>query len=394
MKVAFLTNIVSPYRAPVFQSLAQTPGWDLSVVVNARSEFDRKWSGDCKGVRVIESRSIARKIVHVVEEPVRVEQVTTRFVPIGLLGDLYKIRPDVVISHELGPRSMLAAAWCRLHRKPLVLWSYQARTSAGRHDGRIRRKVRDFVFRTADSVLGMGVQARDVLESTGCPPEKILDAPNSTDENLVLNSLRSAQQSGTIERLRAEYGEGKKIAVAVGRLIPLKGPLELLNAWKALPADLRDQWRLVFVGDGPLRSFVQDAAELGVRHVPEVPMHDVPHYMGMADLHVFASFADVWGLTVNEAMLSGLPTLCSTLAGCSDDTVRDGVDGYLFDPRTEESFIAGLEKAMRCGRLAEMGVAAAEAGRQFTVERLAEGFRRAVDQALAHRRPGLAVARS
>ena len=41
MRVAFLTNIVSPYRAPVFRRLAETPGWSLRVFVNAQSEFDR-----------------------------------------------------------------------------------------------------------------------------------------------------------------------------------------------------------------------------------------------------------------------------------------------------------------------------------------------------------------
>ena len=41
MRVALLTNILAPYRMPVFHALAETPDWKLRVFVNAKSEFDR-----------------------------------------------------------------------------------------------------------------------------------------------------------------------------------------------------------------------------------------------------------------------------------------------------------------------------------------------------------------
>ena len=43
MRVALLTNTPTPYRLPVYEALAATPGWKLRIFVSASSEFDRSW---------------------------------------------------------------------------------------------------------------------------------------------------------------------------------------------------------------------------------------------------------------------------------------------------------------------------------------------------------------
>ncbi|MHC5004391.1 MAG: glycosyltransferase, partial [Planctomycetota bacterium] len=160
MRVAFLTNIISPYRKPVLSELAATPGWSLRVLVNADSEFDRGWSVDWSDLDVVRSRSISLRRRVVSEEPVRFEQVITLHVPVGLWGDLRRFRPDAIISHELGPRTMVAAAYARAHRVPLIIWSYQSRISATQGE-RLRGRVRRALLRQATAVVGMGIQARD-----------------------------------------------------------------------------------------------------------------------------------------------------------------------------------------------------------------------------------------
>ncbi|MCC6782673.1 MAG: glycosyltransferase family 4 protein [Planctomycetes bacterium] len=382
MRVAFLTNVISPYRAPVFRSLARTPGWEFRVLVNARTEFDRRWDGACDGVDVVESRTLRFRRAHVSHEPVRVEQVVTTHVPVGLWRDLSRFRPDVVITHELGPRSLLATLWCRVHRVPYVVWSYQSR-AMGSAGGRLRRCVRAAVLGRARAVVGMGRQARDVLLASAVPTDHIVDAPNATDVELVRTRLAALRADGSVARLRAELGAGRRIALFCGRLVPFKGIRELLAGWAALPAATRDAWRLVFVGDGPLAPLIETAEPaLGVVRIAGVPMADVPAYYASADLHVFPSLADAWGLTVQEAMLCGVPTLCSIHAGCADDLVRDGVDGLLFDPSSPASLLAGLAAALDRDDLATLGARAATAALAFTPERLAESFRVAVARAM------------
>ena len=378
MRVAFLTNVVSPYRAPMFKALAATPDWELRVIVNARSEFDRRWDGACTGVDVVESRTLRFRRKHVSHEPVRVEQVVTTHLPIGLWRDLSRFAPQVVVTHELGPRSLLASAWCRFHRVPYVVWSYQSR-AMGTATGRLRRAVRDAVLAHATAVVGMGKQAREVLEMHGVASARIIDAPNATDVELMRTRLATQRADGTVARLRESLSTGRRIAVFCGRLVPFKGIRELLAAWSALPTAVRAAWRLVFVGDGPLAPLVEEASrESDVVHVAGVPMADVPAYYACADLHLFPSLADAWGLTVQEAMLCGVPTLCSVHAGCADDLVRDGIDGLLFDPATPQSLLEGLRSALTRDDLRALGERASAAAISFTPERLADAFRVAV----------------
>ena len=64
MRVALLTNILSPYRAPVYRALADEPGLELRVILSAATEFDRNWTVDTAGIdtRVTRSLSLQRRI--------------------------------------------------------------------------------------------------------------------------------------------------------------------------------------------------------------------------------------------------------------------------------------------------------------------------------------------
>src|SRR5690606_32707517 len=195
--------------------------------------------------------------------------------------------------------------------------------------------------------------------------------------------LAVLQQDGTVARLRAAYGAGRRVAVVPGRLVGFKGVRELLRLWQALPAATRAGWRLVFVGDGPLRDELRRVAaqDDGIALADGVPMADVPAWFAMADLHVFASLADAWGLTVQEAMLCGTPTLCSIHAGCADDLVRHGVDGLLWDPADHDRALPALRAALERDDLARLGAAAVARAGEFTPERLAAAFVEAVRRA-------------
>jgi glycosyltransferase involved in cell wall biosynthesis len=51
----------------------------------------------------------------------------------------------------------------------------------------------------------------------------------------------------------------------------------------------------------------------------------------------------VWGLVINEAILSGLPVICSKYAGCAEEIVPRE---YVFDPLNPDEFVGLLRKAI------------------------------------------------
>jgi glycosyltransferase involved in cell wall biosynthesis len=63
-----------------------------------------------------------------------------------------------------------------------------------------------------------------------------------------------------------------------------------------------------------------------------------------ADALVFPTLEDVWGLVANEAILCGLPVLCSRYAGCAVELFPPE---SVFDPLNPTDFAAKLRGMVR-----------------------------------------------
>ncbi len=159
LRVALLTNILSPYRAPVYRALGDEPDVTLRVFLCAESEFDRSWRVDPADIdtRVVASWSLRRRIR--TTGPASAEQIVTLHVPWGIVPGLQRFGPDVVVSAELGPRTLLALAWCTVRRVPLVIWSYHSRVSATSASPG-RRALRRLLLALSYSVIGMVTKSR------------------------------------------------------------------------------------------------------------------------------------------------------------------------------------------------------------------------------------------
>jgi glycosyltransferase involved in cell wall biosynthesis len=66
-----------------------------------------------------------------------------------------------------------------------------------------------------------------------------------------------------------------------------------------------------------------------------------------ADVLVFPTMEDVWGLVANEGVLTGIPVLCSKYAGCAPELFDPE---SIFDPADEQEFVEALRQAVT-GRL-------------------------------------------
>jgi len=378
MRVALATNIVPPYRVPVFRRLAATPGWRLRVFTSAETEFDRGWSADAGDLDVARVRSVSR-----------VWRGRTLHLPLGLPLALHRFRPDVVVSGETGPRSWLAWLYCRAARVPLVVWSYPSRAEGRRVRG-WRRGLRRQLLVRASAVIGMGAQAREALGAWGVPAERIHDAPNAHDAEGLAKALAAIDPDAARRALRAGLGCRENVALYAGRLRASKGVAALLGAWDLVAPELRAEWSLLVLGSGPLERALRRAAQAHPRGeivaVRAVPAADVALFYAACDLLVLPSLDEPWGLVANEALAAGLPVCGSRLAGCADDLVHEGETGWVFDPRAPEDFAAALTRALASRERARLGARARRHAARFGPDAMADGMRRAISAALSPRR--------
>ncbi|MCI0336625.1 MAG: glycosyltransferase [Acidobacteria bacterium] len=141
---------------------------------------------------------------------------------------------------------------------------------------------------------------------------------------------------------RAE--DGTKMIAAIGRLVRQKRFDRMLSIIARVRVQSRYPVRAMIVGDGPLRSQLEEqAAELG--------LSDAIEFKGtVTDIRVIYRAADALLLTsdwegspnvVLEAMACGLPVV-ATGVGDVPEIILEGETGFLARPEDDEKLVAGL----------------------------------------------------
>ena len=148
-------------------------------------------------------------------------------------------------------------------------------------------------------------------------------------------------------------------------------------------------WNLVLLGDGPLRSALDSQlSTLNLRDsvlTPGFKQYDeLPAYYARAGAFVHASTTEQWGLVVNEAIAAGLPVIASNRCGCAPELVREGVNGFTFDPGNAQELTARLIEmaSLPASERERMGAASREIAAQHEPARFAEGLERAAQLAM------------
>lgn len=127
---------------------------------------------------------------------------------------------------------------------------------------------------------------------------------------------------------RKELGLTGKVVCCVGRLSFEKNIEVAIRAMRDVDATL------LIVGEGPSRSFLEDVVkEEGldgkVIFTGFIPNAEVSKVYAASDALVSASEFETQGLSVLEAMATGIPVACRD-ARAFHDIIRDGENGYLF----------------------------------------------------------------
>jgi len=136
---------------------------------------------------------------------------------------------------------------------------------------------------------------------------------------------------------------GTGSVLAVGRLVPEKGHLDLVDAVAQLGNSGRDL-RLAIVGEGPERTAIAErasAAGVPIELPGATPPSQLDDWYARADVVVVPSHREGFGLVAAEALLRGRPVVATDAGGLAE-IVEDGVTGWSVRPRDP----AGLARAI------------------------------------------------
>ena len=374
-KLLLFTNIVSPYRIPLFNYLSSHQAIELKVVVLAEKEENREWQiakeqikFDCKILPGFHKFIWSREI------PIHINR--------GLWRELRRYNPDVVITSGYDSLAYWEAfLYCKVFKKKYILWNGTTLLSTGKTTGFIGRMKRAIIG-GADRYIAYGTKAAEYLEYMGAPSERIHVGVNTVDMDWFRNSVKKHRATAALQQKRARYP--KVLLLYVGQLIRRKGISQILKALKNLDdSDIG----LLIVGSGPqekeLKQFCHDQ---GLRNIYFEGFHQqdtLLKYYALADVLILPSFTEVWGLVVNEALASGLYVLCSNQAGAAYDLVKEGWNGALFDPHDVGQLTRLIrETKAHIGEIQARRESISEhACREFGIERSARVFLEAIQAA-------------
>jgi len=249
----------------------------------------------------------------------------------------------------------------------------------------LKEYVKKIFLKKCDYVLPCGAKAKEYMRKLGVSEDKMHIVPLTTDVEKIMTLAEDARSHRS--EICNKYGIYKENNfVFVGRLSPEKNVRTLIEAFNVVKRNISraQDWGLVIVGDGPqkeeLKTLVSDLKVDGIVFTGGTSWDEVARIMAVCDVFVLPSISEPWGLVVNEAMACGLPVVVSKKAGAYWDLVRDGENGFGFDPESKDELVKMLDHMVNMEQdLEKFGTVSRQIIGNYTIEKAAERFLRALN---------------
>ena len=248
----------------------------------------------------------------------------------SIIGYLLEFRPQVVFPQAFSLWTVIVALL-----KPLMRWRIAiiydgSSPNTDFRDSSFRTFVRRILVRFADAfVSNSNAGKKYLMEVLNVPEDKIFTRTYLVPDAGALLKRLDQTQPPNLQLKRP-------IFLYVGRITARKGIKTLLEACAILKSQGYVDYSLLIVGKGDqreeLEAFIKERDfEEQVIWAGWVEYGNLGSYFQQADVFVFPTFEDVWGMVVPEAMVFGKPVLCSNGAA-SCELIVSGENGYIFEP--------------------------------------------------------------
>jgi glycosyltransferase involved in cell wall biosynthesis len=372
-RVVIITEIVAPYRIPVFNALARHGGIELHVIFLSETDpTQRQW---------LVYKDEIRFPYQVLPFWRKRSGRHSLLLNWGVEAALRRASPDFIVcggyNYVASWQSML---WAHRNRVPFTLWAESTARDFRSGHGLIESLKTRFL-RGCDAFVVPGKSAVAYLRKYGVPEELIFTAPNAVDTHFFAQRASAIRRDATAHRQALRLPT--RFFLFAGRLVPEKGVFDFLRAYEALSPEARKEMGVVFVGDGAARSALEQSATAinpgSIHFAGFAHRESLPAYYALADALVFPTHTDPWGLVVNEAMACGLPVISSDAAGCVADLVENGWNGRVVSAGDAGQLTSAMyELAGDAALRSLMGRRSKERIQQYSPEAWASGMANAV----------------
>jgi glycosyltransferase involved in cell wall biosynthesis len=223
--------------------------------------------------------------------------------------------------------------------------------------------------RQSDRILTVSeASKRDILHFFNVPPEKISVVYNAIDERFWVEP-----PAEEVERVRQRFQLHQRFVLYAGTIKPHKNLVRLIEAFAQLRTGPFEELKLLIIGDEisklpALRRAVHShKLHKHVRFLGFLPDDTLAALYRLADLFVFPSLYEGFGLPPLEAMASGTPVVTSNVSSLPEVA---GDAAVLVDPYDVASIVDGMQRVLGDPALAsDLRRKGLERARDFSWER-------------------------
>lgn len=357
-RLAVLLTHPVQYFKPVFQGLAADPAIELHVFFGCDHGTSRSLDPDF-GVAFAWDSAPTEGFPHTVLSQQPLAALSRPRSGLALARRASRTiaawRPDAVLIFSYSPLFITASSLL-LASRGLRLWLRAETTDLALERSPMKERLRSLALRRYYQrfahVFPIGSHSEAHYQRLGVAAGRRSTARYAVDQDFFAPRVRF--WSARRQALRAELAipPDALVLLFVGKISPVKDPLLIPAALERLRLDparaaLWQRLHLVVVGDGVLRSALEEALE---RALPR--RHHGMGFQNQRELGRFYALADVlllpssqgetWGLVVNEALQFGCGVICSDRVGSAADLVADRPWGRVHASGDAEGLAAAI----------------------------------------------------
>lgn len=323
---------IAPYRIDFFNSLNELYEAEFYF------EFGNVLEQSFKQQELIER-------LHFVPGYLRKGALGIKNLRVQIISILRNKRPDLVVCSEYNLSTLLILLYKYLFQPSLrVCCICDDSCGTALREGFVKKESRKLFVRFLDGIILTNLAVMDWYRTHLKVHARLLYFPIIQEDTQFRSLLKSSLPIS--QRLYSQLDlQGKQVLLFVGRLINIKNLHFLLKAFSQIHTSF-PKAVLLFVGEGNEGEALKAETNAWglapcVHFVGKHEGVELLAYYNLGQVFILPSYFERFGAVVNEALLAGCYTLCSSEAGAAC-LIQAGENGELFDPYRLEDLVEKL----------------------------------------------------
>lgn len=322
ISTVFIQNLISPYRAHFFDSLAKQDDSFVTYYLS-KTEADRNWN--FSKIQMEHNHWVDKYGIYFMLKGFHIH-----INPILVCKTLFsKDIKNVIlcVSYcDLSIMALILAKKLHLTKKRFFFWAEaNYLTNGARNESGFKKKLRSWVFSGVDGAMVIpGRMSEITFEKWGIPIKNFIYLPNTINDAALKYNEQNLREQNRLPIF----------LIPIRIIESLKGAL---NFFDAIGEKNVQKARFIIAGDGEDKAMYQEYIDKHnyQENIELAGFCETAHMRelyNLANVLLLPSFSDPSPLTLVEALLFHLPVLCSEHCGNHFEVVDLGVNGYTFSP--------------------------------------------------------------